>query len=164
MSREYTERQKCSIIWVSLYRKGFKLTMFNWIMEDKIRFFMKKLKERSDFHRVKFVILFGSQTEGGANKMSDFDFAVYFDGNDRERFDFRVSFGGRLSDNFDLQVFQDLPLYVRKEVLKGKVIYAQDMRFVYDVAYETIKEFESFKRYYYDYIRMEYIKWWARGN
>ena len=126
-------------------------------MEDKIKLFMKKLKERNDFDRVKFVILFGSQTEGRANKMSDYDFAVYYEGDNRERFDFRVNFGGILPDSFDLQVFQDLPLYVRKEVLKGKVIYAQDMRFVYDVAYETIKAFESFKRYYYDYIRMEYI-------
>lgn len=126
-------------------------------MEDKISLFMKKLKERKDFDRVKFVILFGSQAEGRANKMSDYDFAVYFDGNNRERFDFRISFGGIIPDNFDLQVFQDLPLYVRKEVLKGKVVYTKDMRFGYDVAYETIKAFNDFKKYYYDYIEMEYI-------
>ncbi len=126
-------------------------------MKEEINLFVRKLKERKDFDRVKFVILFGSQAEGRANKMSDHDFAVYYEGDKRERFDFRVSFGGNLPDNFDLQVFQDLPLYVRKEVLKGKVVYAQDMRFVYDIAYETIKAFGDFKKYYYDYIRMEYI-------
>jgi len=45
-----------------------------------------------------------------------------------------------------------LPLYIQKEVLKGKIIYAKDMGFVYDVAYETIKAFDRFKKYYYDYI------------
>ncbi len=122
------------------------------VLEYKIKLFMKKLKERNDFDRVKFVILFGSQAEGRANKMSDYDFAVYYGGDNRERFDFRISFGGILPDNFDLQIFQDLPLYVRKEVLKGKVVYAEDMRFVYDVAYETIKAFGDFKKYYYDYL------------
>ena len=121
-------------------------------MKEEINLFMRKLKERKDFDRVKFVILFGSQVLGKANKMSDYDFAVYYDGDSRERFDFRVSFGGNLPDSFDLQVFQDLPLYVRKEALKGKVVYSKDMGFVYSIAYETIKAFEDFKRYYYDYI------------
>jgi|SRR3989344_1639720 len=121
-------------------------------MNKEIKSFMEKLRKMPDFDRVNFVFLFGSQTQGKANKMSDYDFAVHYDGNTKERFRFRINFGGYLSDNFDLQIFQDLPLFVRKEVLKGKVIYAQDMSFVYDIAYETIKSFENFKKYYYDYI------------
>jgi hypothetical protein len=35
--------------------------------------------------------------------------------------------------------------------LKGKILYADDTPFMYDKAYETIKEFDSFKRRYYDY-------------
>ena len=101
-----------------------------------------------DFHRVKFVILFGSQANGKANKMSDYDFAIYYDGDDRYDFLKRINF----NEKFDAKVFQDLPLFIQKEVLKGKVIYAKDLAFVYDIAYETIKRFEDFKKYYYDYI------------
>jgi len=41
---------------------------------------------------------------------------------------------------------------VRVEVLKGKVIYCKDKRFLYKVAIETIKDFEAFKHRFYDYI------------
>lgn len=113
-----------------------------------------------DFDRVKFVILFGSQSIGKANKMSDYDFAVYYDGNSKERFRFRIKFGAKLPDDFDVQIFQDLSIYIQKEVLKGKIIYAKDTGFVYDIAYETIKRFEEFKKYYYDYIdRRPVVAW-----
>jgi uncharacterized protein len=44
--------------------------------------------------------------------------------------------------------------------LKGEVIYAKDgdLSFVSDIAYETIKAFEDFKKYYYDYIGMRKLK------
>lgn len=121
-------------------------------MEEQINLFLKKLKEMPDFDRVKFVFLFGSVAERKQNKLSDIDFAIYFDGDSKNRFKFRLKLLAKLPDNFDVQIFQDLPLYVRKEVLKGKLIYAKDLTFAYDVAYETIKAFEDFKKYYYDYI------------
>ncbi|HLC54683.1 MAG TPA: nucleotidyltransferase domain-containing protein [Candidatus Nanoarchaeia archaeon] len=120
-------------------------------MDKKIVSFMKKLKKMPDFHRVKFVILYGSRASGKANLMSDYDLAVYYEGGKDERFRFRVSALG-LGDNYDLQIFQDLPIYVRSEVLKGEVVYAEDLAFVGDAAYATIKEFEIFKKYYYDYL------------
>lgn len=125
-------------------------------MDDKLKEFIGKLKGMPNFDRVKFVILFGSQAEGRARKDSDYDLAVYYEGDKDERFKFRLSVSE--NERFDIHTFQDLPLYVRKEVLKGKVLYAEDLRFVYDVAYETIKAFEDFKKYYYDYIKYEEIK------
>ena len=127
-------------------------------MKKEINLLMKKLRKMKDFDRVKFVILFGSQASGKAGPMSDFDFAVYYEGNSDERYDFRKEILGRVPDKFDVHVLQDLPLYVQKEVLKGKVIYAEDLTFVYDHAYEIIKRFEDFKKYYYDYIGLEEIK------
>lgn len=127
-------------------------------MEDKIRLFLKKLKEMPDFNKVKFVILFGSYSQGKQNKLSDIDFAVYFDGDSKQRFKFRIKLGAKLPDKFDIQIFQDLPLYVRIETLKGKLIYARDETFVYDIAYKTIKSFEDFKYAYYDYINMRRTK------
>jgi len=125
-------------------------------MDKNVKNFMKRIGEMPDFDRVKFVILFGSQANGKANSMSDYDFAVYYDGDEKQRFDFQI--GMSSDENFDVKIFQDLPLYVQKEVLKGKVVYCKDVDFVYDVAYEIIKRFEDFKKYYYDYVSMRRLK------
>lgn len=127
-------------------------------MNKEINLFMKKLKEMPDFSRVRFVILYGSQALGKANPMSDYDFAIYLDLPKDKRYNFRIKLSGELSDKYDVHIFQDLPLYVKNDVLKGEVIYAKDERFVYDVAYRTIKEFDRFKKYYYDYIGLERMK------
>ncbi len=120
-----------------------------------IDLFLNKIKELPDFDKVKFVFLYGSVAEKKENKFSDIDFAVYFDGNKKERFDFRLKLMAKLSENFDVKIFQDLPLNVRMNVLKGRLVYVKNAGrgFVYDVVYETIKRFEDFKRYYYDYIK-----------
>lgn len=120
--------------------------------KELINLFLRKLKEVPGKDRVKFVILFGSYSNGKENKMSDIDFAVYYDGDDNQRFKFRLNLGSKLPDKFDVQIFQDLPLYVRIEVLKGKIVYAEDIGFAYGIAYETIKKFGEFKKYYYDYL------------
>jgi len=130
-------------------------------MKDKINLFMKKLREMPDFDKVKFVILYGSYSKGEENKFSDIDFAVYYgDGNreDMKSFKFRLKLLSKLSNHFDVTIFQDLPLYVRINVLKGKLIYFKNIDFVYEIAYDTIQRFEDFKKGYYDYINVEKIK------
>ncbi len=120
-------------------------------MDKNIRLFMEKLKETLDFHRVKFVILYGSRIESRARKDSDYDFAIYYNGNKDQKYQFllNVSFDRR----FDVKIFQDLPLFIRKDVLRGKIIYAENVDFVYEVAYQTVKDLGRFEKYYYEYIR-----------
>jgi hypothetical protein len=62
-----------------------------------------------------------------------------------------------LNDIFDVQIFQDLPLYIRKDVLNGKLLYMKD-KSIYEIARNTIEEFEDFRRGYYDAIGLEKIK------
>ncbi len=122
-------------------------------MEKKdLELFLKKLKKMPDFGKVKFIFLFGSHVQDKENKFSDIDFAVYCEGTEKERFNFRLKLMSKLPEKFDIRIFQDLPLYVRINVLKGEVIYAKNEKFVYDKAYETIKKFEDFKKCYYDYL------------
>ncbi len=54
--------------------------------------------------------------------------------------------------DFDIQIFQQLPLYIRIRVLKGEVIFCRDEKVLYEVAIQTIKEFEDYKKIYYEYL------------
>lgn len=102
--------------------------------------------------KVRFAILFGSQTTGKANPLSDIDVAIYYEGDKRERFAFRLALMGKLPDYFDIKIYQDLPLYIQPSVLRGKLLYTKDVSFVYAIAYETIQRFEDFRGAYEDYI------------
>ncbi len=89
---------------------------------------------------------------------SDIDICVYYEDEDRAS-DFRLQVLTELLDDiYDIKIFQQLPVYVRKEVLKGKILYCDDKSFLYDKAYETLKEFDAFKHRYYDYIGVEAMR------
>lgn len=61
-------------------------------------------------------------------------------------------------DIYDIKIFQQLPVYLKRDVLQGKILYCDSKQFLYDKAYETIKDFEAFKPRYYDYIGVEAIR------
>jgi len=108
------------------------------------------------FEKVRFIILYGSVADGQAKAGSDVDLCIYYDGDREEASRFRFAVLSELCDNrYDIQIFSHLPLYVRVEVLRGEVIYCPDERFLYDVAYRTIREFDDFKHRLYDYIGKE---------
>jgi predicted nucleotidyltransferase len=108
--------------------------------------------------RVKFIILYGSVSKNCQRHGSDIDICVYYD-DESSASDFRLKVLSELFDDiYDIKIFQQLPLYVRIEVLKGEILYCDDRRFLYDKAYETIKEFDYFKHRYYDYIGAEAIR------
>ena len=55
------------------------------------------------------------------------------------------------NENLDIQIFQLLPSYVQIEVLKGKVLYVKEEDRLYEIANETIEEYEEFYPFYLDY-------------
>ncbi len=121
-----------------------------------IRHALERMKTVQGFEKVRFVILYGSVAEGRAGAGSDIDLAVYYDGDREEAGWFRFAALSELcDDHYDIQIFSHLPLYVRTEVLRGEVIYCTDERFLYDIAYQTIREFDDFKHRLYDYIGKE---------
>jgi predicted nucleotidyltransferase len=55
--------------------------------------------------------------------------------------------------SLDVQVFQQLPLYIRKRVLKeGRILFVRDESRLYELAFRTVKNFEDFRHIYYDYL------------
>lgn len=54
----------------------------------------------------------------------------------------------------DVQIFQQLPLYVRNRVLKqGQVLFTRDESLLYELAFHTAQAFEDFRHIYYEYLR-----------
>jgi uncharacterized protein len=125
-------------------------------MDEQLKSFTKKLRNLSDFHRVKFIILFGSRAEGRAKKDSDYDLAVYYEGSRSSKYRFLIN--ANFSEKFDVKIFQDLPLYIQKDVLRGKVLFSRDDKLIYEVAYQTIKSFDSYYKYYLDYIQTRKLR------
>ncbi|MFH0700871.1 MAG: nucleotidyltransferase domain-containing protein [Candidatus Woesearchaeota archaeon] len=57
-------------------------------------------------------------------------------------------------EKYDVQIFQQLPLYIQKRILKeGKIIYCQDENKLYDLYYRSIQDYELFRPYYEDYLK-----------
>jgi uncharacterized protein len=52
----------------------------------------------------------------------------------------------------DVHVFQQLPLYIRKRVLNGKILYSRDTDCLYEVAFTFIREYADYEHIYHDYL------------
>ena len=106
--------------------------------------------------RVLAVLLFGSRARGEATGSSDVDLCVVLD---PARTDAGTAVSVRMTylegtpDAFDIQVYQSLPIYVRKRVLaEGRVVYCRDDDALYALARRTIREFEDFRPRYQSYL------------
>lgn len=108
----------------------------------------QKLLKLDKKKAIRFIVLFGSVSTGKSTPLSDVDIAVYYDAPKKERFAFRVKASGELPNKVDVQIFQDLPLTVQKEILSGKPLYYDDFTFMVDQYIGVIKEFSSFEKYY----------------
>jgi predicted nucleotidyltransferase len=114
---------------------------------------VERLKNIKGFEKVRFIMLYGSSVEGIPREESDIDLCIDIGADtDYERSSFRLKVLSELPDLFDVQIFAQLPLYVKKEVIKGKVIFCRDEEYLYETAISVIKEFEDFKYRFYDYI------------
>jgi hypothetical protein len=100
------------------------------------------------------VILFGSAARGELAPHSDVDVCLVLHDGARMRSSAsrkRLDYLGRFS--LDIRIFQQLPLYIRRRVLKeGKVLFARDEEPLYELAFRTAQAFEDFKHIYYDYL------------
>ena len=101
------------------------------------------------------VFLFGSRARGESVPGSDTDVCLVLrPGN----YDPMVLQQKRLSylkeGNADVHIFSQLPLYIRRRVLKeGKILQCQDDDLLYEIAFGTAQAFEDFRHIYNGYLK-----------
>ena len=56
--------------------------------------------------------------------------------------------------NLDIQIFQQLPIYIKKRVIKeGKILFCRDEDKLYEIAFSVMCEFTDFEHIYRDYLK-----------
>ncbi|KYK28414.1 MAG: hypothetical protein AYK19_05605 [Theionarchaea archaeon DG-70-1] len=124
-------------------------TTQNMTQEEVTRLVKKEVLKDKE---VLAAILFGSFPQEG---FSDIDVCiVLYPGKYKNLYlsEKRLNLMVALED-FDIQIFQQLPMYMRTRVLKGKVIFCRDEKVLYEVAIQTIREFEDYEKIYDEYLR-----------
>ena len=112
-------------------------------------------KARQDME-VLGVVLFGSAARQKQTALSDVDLCLVMMPQPkpfepatflRKRLEYMKDF------SLDVQIFQQLPLYVRWRVLKeGQVLLTRNESLLYELAFRTAQAFEDFKHIYYGYL------------
>jgi hypothetical protein len=115
---------------------------------------LAKAREDKD---VLAVFLFGSAARNEQNQLSDTDICLVLAPRplgfeptalSSKRLDYLEDFP------VDLQIFQQLPIYVRKRVLReGRILFVRDEDLLYELAFRTAQAFEDFKGIYMDYLK-----------
>jgi len=100
--------------------------------------------------------LFGSVVRGEQTHFSDTDLCIVLAPKplpfepaalSRKRLDYLKDF------SFDIQIFQQLPIYVRRRVLKeGRILFIRDEARLYELAFRTAQAFEDFRPIYLRYL------------
>lgn len=99
------------------------------------------------------VALFGSYARG--EKHRDIDIALILSNKKAkiEMSKIRLKYLSKFGSDFDIHIFQQLPVYIKTRVLKeGKFILNKNEDKVYEIAFQTMKEFGFYKKIYYNYI------------
>lgn len=100
------------------------------------------------------LMIYGSRARGDAGPVSDVDICLVLRPREYDDLELSKKKLAYLKDfNFDIQVYQQLPLYIRVRVLKeGKIIFCADEDQLYDLAYRTAQQFEDYKPVYHAYL------------
>lgn len=110
------------------------------------------LKKFKLLTKTNFVMLFGSVANKTNNPLSDVDICISLNLSAKARLNARIKLSGALPDKYDIQIFEDLPLYLQKNVLSGKLLYCKDRRKLIEKALVVIREYDDFKKVYDYYL------------
>ncbi len=136
---------------------GLRLSMEK--LEDIINETVGRIIALPGSEKVEFIYLYGSAAYGKSHEGSDIDICICYSGAEKEAYKFLLSAMSSINNNIlDIKLFRQLPLYIRIDVFKGRLLFSKDISRVYELAYDTIKEYDEFKPRFYDYIGKKAIQ------
>jgi len=128
--------------------------MFMKNVQTKIASVVKKAKKDKD---ILAVLLFGSRVKNEAHENSDIDVCLVLHPGKYENIvltDKRLEYSAGYDLEMDIQVYQQLPLYIRKRVLENhKILYCKKDSELYEIAFKTLDEFGHMEKFYEEYYK-----------
>jgi len=119
-------------------------------MERELKKLVEKVRKDKD---VLALILFGSYARKETKKSSDIDVCLVLRQKKLSNIFMsrkRLEYLKLLPSNYDVQIFQQLPLFIRVRILEeGKFLLNKNYEEMFKVALRSIKEFDLFKKHYY---------------
>ena len=97
------------------------------------------------------MVLFGSRLMKA--RFRDTDICLFI--RENVTADKRVEYLMHFGDKYDVQVFDELPLYVRARVLKGRILLDKDYHALFDIYRNTIREYDLFKPHFDTFLGVE---------
>lgn len=126
----------------------------NEINEQTMTKLLAKIKADRD---VLALILYGSKARQEQRSTSDIDICIVLgplphhqkkDIHSQKRLEYLKDFA------FDIQIFQQLPLFIRRRILKeGRVLFVRDERILYELAWRTAQAFDDFRHIHLAYLK-----------
>ena len=101
------------------------------------------------------VILFGSRARNEEQAASDTDVCLVLQPGPRDALRLSEKKHQYLSQfDLDVQVFQQLPLYMRHRVLRdGRVLFVRDEELLYETVFRSVQQYEDFRHLHEAYLK-----------
>jgi len=119
---------------------------------------MHQLRELHVLSQTEFVVLYGSVRQKKNTPLSDIDVCISLKSSPSERLKTRMKLLGKLPSKYDLQIFEDLPLYLKKSILSGDFLYCRDKKKTFQRAMDVIRNYDDFAPIYSYYITRDKSK------
>jgi predicted nucleotidyltransferase len=110
-------------------------------MRIKLRNLNRIAKEIIKIKNVQAIYLFGSQAIKKNHVLSDIDICIFGKLNNSEK----NKIAGYGSENLDISFFDELPIWIKMRVFKGKEIAVKNKEFVKEEMIRTMREYLDFK-------------------
>ncbi len=110
--------------------------------QQKLEFYIKQLQ---DDPNILAMVLYGSAIK--SNNYNDIDIALI-------AFPEQIPFIDELKymieakEEFDIHFLHELPVYIQKDAIKGKLLFYKDYQIIFDVFINIIREWDDFHKRY----------------
>jgi predicted nucleotidyltransferase len=120
-------------------------------MEENLKKLLNETKKDKD---ILAVMIFGSFARGEEYRDIDVALILCEKKTKKEMSKIRLRYLSKFNSKLDIHIFHQLPLYIKIAILKeGKIILNKNEDLVYEIAFQTIKEFGFYKKIYDEYLQ-----------